>query len=189
MKKSHIEATALRSIMSFTVFVIIGLSSVGFYYAQGWFNKLANEVSLISAAKPTKSNIDPQSLIKLQQDINDLQTTANKASDIIASSNDYQDEITEDLNKYATDNNISISNYNFAEQTTLNAIATISDIQSNFVTITLSNPIPFTNLMHFLKEIESNSPKMQLTGININRASGSNNTVTVEPLTIEVYTR
>lgn len=189
MKKSNVKATTLRTAMSFIVFIMIGSAIVGFYYAQDWLSKFANEVSSITTTESTKNEDNAQALNQLKNEIAANQTAASKAASIIASTQNYKSQVTQDLDKYASNTGISITDYNFEKPATVKTPLSINGVQQNYVTITLKNPIPFTNLLKFIKSIESNIPKMQLTGINLSRASNSDNDVTAEPLVIEVYTR
>jgi len=188
MKKSGIKATSLRTAMTFFIFMIIVVAITGFYYAQGWLSEFATEVNDITY-KPTTTDNDAQALKQLKDEIANNQASGNKANSITISSQNYQSQVTQDLNKYASDNGISIANYNFEKPAGVKTSLSVNGSKSNFVTITLNNPIPFTNFMKFIKSIETNLPKMQLTGINLSRASDSDNDITVEPLTIEVYTK
>jgi len=184
------KATSLRTTMIFAVFIIVLIATTGFYYAQGWLSEFATEVNnTTSKPKVGESDSDAQALKQLQNEIASNQASGNKANSITVSSQNYQTQVTQDLNKYASDNSISITNYSFEKPAGIKTSPSVNGSQSNFVTITLSDPIPFTNLMKFIKSIESNLPKMQLTGINLSRASNSDSDVTVEPLVIEVYTK
>ena len=189
MKKSSIKATSLRSAMSVAVFIIIILSSVGFYYAQNWLNQLAIEIG--STVSESTAGNDDQALKQLQDDIAKNQISANKASSIIASNQNYKSLIVEDLNKYTSSTGVSMVKYEWNQSVPAGttALAAIDGVSSDYITITLGNPVTFTNLMQFIKAIESNLPKMQITGINLSRDSNSANAVTVEPITIGVYTK
>jgi len=190
MKKSKTKATTLRTFLSVFIIIIIGLSVIGFYYTQDWLNKLAVEIGR-TVSDSTAGNSNTQAFKNLQDDIAKNQVSAKKANNIITSSQNYQSQVPQDLNKYASSTGVSIVSYNLTQSATagVQSSVSINGVQSSFITITLGSPVQFTNLMQFLKAIESNLPKMQLTGINISSVPGSDNTVTIEPLTIEVYTQ
>jgi hypothetical protein len=187
MKKSNIKATTLRTTMIVLLFIVIGLSITGFYFTQDWLGKFATEINS-TAPKSTVGSTNAEAIKQLQDDIAKHQADTTKADAIIASSKDYQSQVTQDLNKYASSASVMIANYSFA-QSAGTALTPLTGLQTSSATITLTNPVPFTNFMKFLKAIESNLPKMQLTGIDLTPATGSNDAVTVKPLTIEVYTR
>ncbi len=182
MKKSSLKPTTLRSVFVVLIFIIIIIMCGGFYYAQDQLYKLAteNETSGSSAQTDTQ----------LMSDINSHQTTVEKANSITASNQDYQSQIMSDLNKYATATGVSIASQTSA-QAPLNSTSTapITGVQINYVSVTLNNPVSYTNLIKFLKAIETNLPKMQLTGISITPNANTPDSVSVEPLIIKVYTK
>jgi hypothetical protein len=192
MKQSGIKATTFRTFMIVTIFIIIGLSTFGFYYAKNWINKFAIEVNS-TAPQSTTNNDNVQVTKQLKDSIAENQVVANKAISIVTTSQDYRNKTTQDLNKYASDTGVSIASYDFeksaATKTVTKTSRLINGVQSNLFTVTLDNPVPFTNLMRFLKSIESNLPKIQIKDIDISRVPNSDDTVTIKPLTLEVYTK
>lgn len=174
MKEPKMKASILRTIMIISIFVIIGISIAGFYFfVQIITSEFPPEISSNSTGSGLTTN----------------NTATSKANRLISSSQNYKDQVTNDLNKYASNAGISISNIDFTQQTALSTDMAISGVESKFAIITLTNPVTFTGLMKFLKSIENNLPKMQINGIDLKPASGSNGSVTVEPLTVKVYTR
>ncbi|NCQ54047.1 hypothetical protein COV88_02520 [Candidatus Saccharibacteria bacterium CG11_big_fil_rev_8_21_14_0_20_41_19] len=187
--KTGLQATSLRKAMITLVVILIILASVGFYFGQDWLTKYAAEVDQTTSGSSASSS-SSQALSQLHEEITNNQPIGAKASALVASSQNYQNKIISDLNKYASSTGISIAGYNLTQPTITgdDAGATISGVKSKFVTITLNNPIPIRSLLQFFKAIESNLPKMQITGISISSSSTKDN-VTVDPLTIEVYTK
>lgn len=192
MKKPQMTAIKLRAILSVAVVIIIALSIVGFYFGQNWLRTLAVSVSHTVADSQASGN-DVQSLKKLQENLLTRQDIINKANSIIASSESYQNQTIMDLDKYASDAGIAISNYNFAQPTTPAATTTtgqpaVSGLTS--VTVTVASPLSYTKLMKFMTSIENNLPKMQISSINLGRVPDSDSdTVRTDQLTIEVYTQ
>lgn len=180
------------------VVFLIGLSAVGFYFGQSWLRTLAVSVSH-TIADSKVSGGDVQSLKRLQADLSTRQGIVNKANSIMASSQNYQNQTIQDLDKYATDTGISISNYNFTQPAVATAPTTATSASaptaapaagSNSITVTLTSPLAYTKLLKFMTAIESNLPKMQVSSINLGRVTGSDrDSVRTEQLTIEVYTQ
>jgi len=113
MKQSGITASKLRVILSVMVVFLIGLSAVGFYFGQSWLQTLAVSVSR-TIADSKVSGGDVQSLKKIQADLLTRQGIIAKANSIMASSQDYQNQTIQDLDRYAAGTGITISNYSFA---------------------------------------------------------------------------
>lgn len=184
MKKSKMKATSLRTTMVTIIIVTMILTGVGFYYAQGYLDSFATSIAP-TISKSTAGNDNPQVTEKIQKEIAEIQTTVDKSNSITSTLADYQNRVVKDLNIYASNNSITISDYKFATPAKVSGLA--NNIQSNTITITISNPIAFTNLMKFFKSIETNLPKMQITGVNLKRDSSQKDMVTVDPLIIETY--
>lgn len=189
IKKPRIKATTIRSTMSVIIVLTIGLSVLGFYFAQDMLKTFELEVDVVVSKANLSKTTPSQSNISLE-DINKYQAPYKKALTLATPAQDYQTTITKDLNQYASISGISITDFSFSKTAiTTNATLQNGGISTNQVTIKLSNPVNFTGLMQFLKSIESSAPELQPTGINITSIPNSNNTVTIEPLTIEFYTR
>lgn len=192
MKQHGIKATTLRTSMIMIIIIIIGASIVGFYYTQSWLSKFANEIS--GTTFESTSSVDgSQTINQLKDDIDRNKATASKAISITVPSKDYKNEITQDIDRYASNTDITIASYDFEQSASIQAVTKtsglINGVQSQIFTVTLNSPVPFKNLMQFIKAIEGNLPKMQLKSIELSRVPNSDDTVTVNPLIIEVYTK
>jgi len=189
MKKSSLKATSLRNFMFISIIVIIIILVIGFYFIQDWMKNEA--MTFGQTTSSTTATKDAAAVKKLQDEITKYQAAATSANALIASSQDYQSQTIQDLKKYASANNIDIDNYSFDQTTSkeVKSSVTINGVKSNFITITLDNSIQLTDLIKFLKSIETNTPKMQLSGINISPVPDTKGLVKVESLTIEIYNR
>lgn len=185
MKKSKMTAVTLRGILATVIVLLIILSGVGFYFAQNWLSTLAVSVSH-TVADSTSSGSSVQSLQKLQSELATQQDIITKTNALMTSTGTYQTQAVQDLITYAHATGITISNYSFPATP---AGAPASTAPSTQVTVTLTSPLPYNNLLRFMNDIESNLPKMQITSINLTRVDGDNTSVGVSQLTIAVYTR
>lgn len=166
------------------VFLII-LAGVGFYFAQQWLQEYAVTVSH-KVADSTASGTDVQALNKLQDELNSRQDITEKTTTMFASVQTFQTQAVKDLGIYAAAAGITLSQFNFSESTV--APAGTSG-PTTTVTITLASPVSYTKLLKFIKAIEGNLPKMQISGINLSRIEGDSQSVRIEQLIIGVYTR
>lgn len=180
MKKPHLKATSLRTVMVIFITLIVVILVGGFYFAQSWFNNRASNSSINSPTSLNQPNNGSPS-----------QTVASsKAAEVVASKQDYQTKIQQDLNRYASSTGIKIKDYGPTQPPNTNVAATlINGVQTSFVKVTIENPVSYINLLKFIKAIETNLPKMKLTGINLSQPSDTGDTVNVAPLTLELYTR
>jgi len=186
MKNSHIKATTIRVLMIIFLLLIISLSTVGFYFAQNYLTEasMKNEDTSLVTSSVNKSTSATK---KIQDDIAKYQPVADKANSVFASNQDYQSQILKDLKSYASVNGISIDSYEFNKPS--GSGAKTSESGKNNINITLNSSIQFTKLIKFIKAIETNAPKMQITELNISPIAGSKDSVKVNPITIEIYSR
>lgn len=183
MKNTRIKASSLRTAMVIFLLMIGGLSIGGFYYAQGWLTDLA--------AKSQPASVDNDISASAPQELSQAnKTAAIKAAGVTVPTVSYQDLIIQDLNSYALSTDIKI-NASEASQppAAMTATALINGVQSKYITVKVASPVPYSSLIKFIKAVETNLPKMRLTGISLSRVQGSDDSVMVEPIIIEVYTR
>jgi len=190
MKNSHMKATTIKVLMIVFILLIISLSIVGFYFAKNYLTEasIKNEDTSLVTYSVNKSTSATK---KIQDDIAKYQPVADKASGVFASNQDYQSQILKDLKAYASVNGISIDSYEFNQSSGLGTKTSIKTSGSgkNNINITLNDSIQFTKLIKFIKAIETNAPKMQITELNISPITGSKDSVKVDPITIEIYSR
>lgn len=186
MKKSKMTAVALRGILGTMIVIIIGLTGLGFYFAQNWLSDLAIDVSH-TIADSTSSGNNIQALHKLQEELESRQDIISRANSLFTSKQTYQIQAVNDLTAYATATGISISNFTFPTTPTTTKSTTTD--ATTVVTLTLSNPVRYDSLIRFMQAIEGNLPKMQISSINLSRIEGDTQSVKIDQLTIAVSTR
>ncbi len=190
-------ATQLRLILSLSMFAIVMLTAVGFYFVNSHLKTYALDVShVVVDANASRDNL--QNLQKIEKQLKESQDIVQKTNNIVAESQSYQyqDQIITDINGYATRAGISITDINFSAQSTTTtptanatpAAPTPSGVKSTSVAITLKNPVNYDNLLRFLKSIEQNLTKMQVSRINLSKDTSSSG-VTSDILTLQVYVR
>ncbi|MEI6850584.1 MAG: hypothetical protein WCK26_01290 [Candidatus Saccharibacteria bacterium] len=181
MSVVKLRASSLRTVMIILFVISAGSLVGGFYYAQNWLGDIA------LTNKSNSSTVDNSS----SQTLTEAQKLANEKSlKIISSNQDYQTKIIDDINLYASKNNISIENSGQTQSPAgANSTPLINGVQLNYLTVTLKNPVNYENLMKFIKAIETNIPKIQITSLTINQNGKVKDSVNVEPLILEVYTR
>lgn len=185
MKKSKMNAKVLRGILTLGIFVIIGLSAVGFYFAQAWLSNLSLEISDKVAQSDTVGD-DIQSLKKLQEELAKRQDIIVKSSMLLTSTSNYQGQVIKDLDKYASMSGLKITSKSF-EKPTASASTKKATTPQSSVVLSVESPLPYSGLLSFLNLVESNLPKMQVSSLNIGRV-GDSKSIRVEKITIGVYT-
>lgn len=182
--KSGQQATYLRNFLLISLSLVLIAMAGGFYYVQDQLRTLSNN----PVNSGTTVNMSSEQLIQLQTAVSSHKEVTKKANSLIASSQDYQNQVMNDLNRYAAESGVGITSYKSADPKTTD-LSGIAGLAPKFMSITLSNPVSYPGLIKFLRSIETNTPKMQLTGIGVSRTGRSNGAVNVDDLTIEVFTQ
>ena len=209
MSKKPLTATTFRAILSVSIFLIIGAGVALFIVANNQLRTLATDVSKISIDADASGN-NLQTLKRLEAELNQQKETIQRTNSIVAESQSYQyqNQIISDLNNYANRAGISITNLDFsatqaaggtaatpsqqpAAPTTPGASTTTpapsSSMKSTSVSVTIANPVNYQSLLNFVRLIEQNLTKMQISSVGL--SSGENGGVSSDALTIEVYIR
>ena len=198
IKGRPFTATQLRLLLSVSMFVIAVLAGVGFVLVNSQLKEYAIQVSHVAAdASASRDNL--QNLQTIEKQLKDDQDIVQKTNSIVAESQSYQyqDQIITDINNYASRSGIGITDINFSSQTASNTTpgATTpstqiipSGVKSSSVVITLKNPVNYDSMLRFIRSIEQNLTKMQVSRINLSRDTSTAG-VTSDVLTLQVYVR
>lgn len=188
MKKNKFNASTLRSLLLVCVIVLVVVIVGGFLFASNWISNHASDTKTKSYTT-VSGNLSNTEIIKLQDDIYSHRSASMKATSLIGSDQSFEKIIRQDLNKYAADTGISITDFGLSQKPSfMTTDALVTGVESQYVTISLGSPIPFVKFYEFIQAIESNIPKMKLTGISLDSVSGQNGLVSVKPMIIGVYT-
>lgn len=189
----QLTATKLRTIMIFLVIITLAGASVGFYFAFGWIKSYSDEVNTVIIAA-AESGETAGSVNSLQEQLQKQQEIITAANSLFALNSNYQTQVIKDIYTYAEKTGITVSDIQLdtATQATngsSNTSTTASSLPTKSITASLSSPVNYTDLLKFLTLIESNIPKMQISGVDLTRPADSSNTVQISTVTIAVYVR
>ena len=215
MKHSNLSPVKLRLILVGCLVLLVGVG--GGVFMVG-YNVLADysAKARTTAAEAQASNSSLQNLIVVKRELAEKQDTVERASQIVAASKSYvyQDQIIRDINNFANNAGLSVTNITFADAkvtpttpsttstsspTTANspsataaggAAAVPSGVKSMTATVTLKNPVDYNAMLRFIHSIEGSLFKMRISQVTLSRpADAKGNEVTSDVLTIEVYVR
>jgi hypothetical protein len=193
MKLPPLTPTLLRQILAISLFVISFIGGGLFYVINNMLQDVATDVSHTTVdANTSRNNI---------QVLEQLETSLKKQQDIIgradkvradSASYNYQNQIINDLNTYASRANIKIANIDFSadisSSTSKTPVTSSSAAKTISVTVSLKSPMPYSSLLNFLNSIEQSLPKMQISSVGITKSEKSNE-ITSDVLTLSVYTQ
>ena len=205
MKLSSMTPVKLRLILGFSLIIlsVIGVGVFTFGYSQlKDFVVTAQDV----ATKAQTSQSSVQDLVTTKKFLEANADAVNRANQLVAESKSYvyQDQVISDINKYASEAGLIITNITFAAATTTatsnsapttpatgSATAAPSGVKSITANVPVQNPTDYLAMLNFIHLIEQSLFRMQISQVGI---SGSNddkhpNQVSSDVLTIEVYVR
>ena len=196
MKNFHMTAPRLRVMLTISLFAITALAILIASFAYASLKDVAVQVSHTAAdANASQNNI--QTLQQIQQKLANDKEIVERANSIVADSQSYQyqDQILADLKDYAGKAGVTITDIDFSTTATTQTPATgtpqpaaPTGVKSTSVSVTLKNPIDYNSLLRFIKSIEQNLTKMQISKISLSKGTTGND-VSSEALMIEVYIR
>lgn len=208
-ERREFSANSMRLLLSASlVLILLGMGG-GFYMAYSKLKETAADVAETqSRAKSSDSNL--QYLIGLQAQLTKHKASAEKANQIVAESQSYQyqNQIINDLTRYASQAGVSITSFTFQDAATPKkaagnqststtnqatteqggATTAAPSIKSTIVSIQLSNDLIYKNLLHFIYLIEQNLTRMQISDLSLSRGEGIDS-VSAQTLNVEVYIR
>ena len=202
MSKKKLELTAplLRLILALTITIMISIGAAGFWLIREELVKLASEAnSLATGVSASRYNL--QNLKKLELELKRLQDAEQKATTIAAESKSYmyQNQIISDIYAMAEKTGLSIDTIDFTSASsaptdttqTINGSVASSGLKSTFANISVKNPVDYDDLLAFVRYIELNSTKMQISKISLvsQITGGAVAGVNSDAFNIEVYVR
>lgn len=185
MKKMKFDSIILRAILFTVVCLMILGFGIGFYFAQGFLNETATAINQKTTQLSQQKSTQAQN--NLMSELTSLKPIQIKASSLTTSEASFVANATTDLSNYASKTGIQVEKVEPSQLPVGSNVSNVNGVQARYVKVTLKNPVPFNNLMKFIKAIETNIPKMRLTGISLGHNVNIGNSVTVEPLILEVY--
>lgn len=197
MNGHTMTATRLRLVLSVALFAIVAIGVGIFSLAESQLKKVAIDVSH-SVVDANASRDKLQSLQKIQQELAAQQAVVLRAGKVAANSQSYQyqNQIINDLNRYAKRAHITLTNIDFATDVSTKSTtatkpgATAAPVPSGVkpatISVTIKSPVNYQNLLQFMRSLEQNLTKMQVSSISLSKGDGG---VSSDALTIQVYVK
>lgn len=142
------------------IIVIVGAIAI-FYLGLNQIRSYALEVTHASEDASASGSMIEQ-LKTLQTQLAEAKALVDRADRIYSTDITYQSQAVKDLQKYASEAGVSITNTDFTQPET-------ADPSYRVVKISLAQPVSYEHLLRFLQLIEGSLPKMQAEGISITR--------------------
>ncbi|HYG83385.1 MAG TPA: hypothetical protein VD907_00725 [Verrucomicrobiae bacterium] len=195
--KQGMTAVAFRRVLLGSLLLLILLAALGYYLLGTMLTEAARD-SMQKKIDATVGRSDLEQLQRMETYLRDHQDIVKRASEIVAESKEYQyqNQIIDDINTFARRSGVTVTGFSFdtnTAPTTGSGQAAPRVAPGGLkivpVTITLQNPLPYTNFLRFLKSIEQNLTKMQVTGVSLSPDTENAARITNPTIGLEVYVR
>ncbi len=201
--KNGMTAKKLRALLIVLMLLSIIATVGGFLFFQNQLTGYATAISKLNADADSGDQ-SIQTLRTIESRLSTEQDTITKAKSVVANNATFAEEVVRDISAIAAKSGVTITNFEFndtaaATTTTPTAPAAAgsasaaaattipSGVTKKVMTISIDSPLPYTNLMNFLKNIEGNDLKIQVPSVSITKGEG--NLVDTQTFSIEVYVR
>ncbi len=166
--------------------VIVGIAGVWFLNTLLTSNVAAkNDAG--QAAQASANNLERAQTLKIY--LESHKDEAQKAAMIVAETTGYryQNQIVEDITKYANIAGVQIVGFDFPQDINSATVDKATGLKSLTATITLADSVQYTSYLTFLKYIEQNLTKIQITDILISPSIFNQNYLNNTSIGIQVY--
>jgi hypothetical protein len=177
---------------SLIALVIAG--GAGFYFASDYLNQKAIEVDHARIdADISQSNIN--NLKKLEQELKVQADVVERASEIVANNVQfkYQDQVITDIDRLANLSGVKVTGYTFEAASPAAApakgVVLPKGAKKIGITLALRSPMTYDNYLKFLRAIEQNLTRIQVTGVNLSPDIKNPREVTNPSIGIEVFVK
>ncbi len=173
------------------VLVFSGLVYGG-YLGQAFLqSEMEATVKLREDASKSSENLNKAQTLKAY--VESHQVEISSAARLVAESKtyQYQNQIVADITNYANKAGVTILGFDFPASLAPNVApkTATSGLKSIKAIISLQNPVPYTNYLQFLKYIEQNLTRMQVTDIDLTADDKNPGNVNNPSVGLEVYVR
>lgn len=215
MKSNELTPIRLRLILA-VLLILLSAAAVGVFMVGYNQIKLHASTAQDVAAKAQVSQSSLDNLRTTKKLLEENKSAVARADQLVSQSKSYvyQDQIISDINRYASEAGLSITNITFTDAKTtpvsaptttatsaatsaggaspsLTTAASPAGVKSMTAAVTLKNPVDYNNMLTFIHLLEESLFKMQVSEIGLSRSSDQNKPdgVSSDVLTIEVYVR
>lgn len=190
-----LNAVTFRNGLLGAIALLILATGAGFYLLSGMLRAKAIEVNRAQIDAELSSN-ETIRLQKLQSELDRYKDVIPRAKELVASSKDfkYQDQVIRDITTLANRSGITITGYTFTDGSggpasgaaaspapaaggpagsAAGGAAASPAAKKVTMTITMKSPIAYDSYLLFLRRIELNVMRLQVTGINLSPDPGN----------------
>lgn len=189
-------AVLLNKLFIAALLGVIVATCVSFYFAAQFLRETALQTARVKADIAVMSD-DMGKLKRLETEMEEKSEIVSRAHQIVSESSTFQhqNQIVQDITAYAAIAGVEVAGFSFAQEPTSTTPQTtgstpaVSGVKTLDATVTLKTPIQYDSYLRFLKAIEKNLTKMQVTGVNMTPASDNPNLINSPTVGLQIYVK
>lgn len=201
------DARKLRLVLIGTIFTLIVLTGIGLSLLLGYLSNQATNAD--HAQIDTELQTSNTVYIKqLQATLDKQKDAVTKVQQVVGSEQDYQyqDQFINEIKSLASTYGIGITGFTFADSTSSSEIAPTTTsptavgggaissalpagVKQVLVTVNVQSPIAYDTYLLFLRALELNLTRLEITGVDISPSATDPNSITNSTIGIEMYVR
>lgn len=191
----NIQKNAITVAWGYVISLVIAAAGItaGFIFALDLLNEQATAANHAKIDNEL-AELEISKLKNLKTYLEQNKATVDRASEVVAASQayTYQNQGIADLNTFASRVGVKILGIDFpdtSKQTAKKQTSTISGVKRIPIIVRLEGPVPYVNYIRFLKSIEQNLTKMQITSVSMVPDAKDSSKLVSPSIDIEVYIR
>lgn len=189
LKKMQLTSKTVSWLLIAAIVLLIVGAGVGTWFMQ---SALSNQVVETDHAKidADLSRTELQRSKSLQTYLDTNKTAIEKTNTVVSETKtyQYQNQIVNDIETYASKAGVTVLGYSFPQDTTA-VKPDATGLKSVSASLSLQTPVTYTSYIRFLKYIEQNITKMQITDLSLVPDPDNANNVRTTTITLKVYVR
>lgn len=189
LKKMHLTSAAVSWLLISALILLVIGTGVGSWFMQSILVAQVIETDHVKIDAEL-SQTELQRSQTLQAYLETNRTAIEKANAIVSETKtyQYQNQIVNDIESYANKAGIVVLGYSFP-QGTATTKTDPTGLKSVSATLTLQTPVNYTSYLKFLKYIEQNVTKMQITNLSMAPDPNDSQNIKDTAITLKVYVR
>lgn len=189
LKKMHLTSRTVSWLLIGAIILLVIGVGVGSWLIQSMLNTQAVETDH-AKIDADLSRTELQRAKSLQSYLDQNKAAIEKTNTVVSETKtyQYQNQIVNDIESYAAKAGVTILGYTFPQDTAA-AKPDSTGLKSVNATLKLQTPVGYNKYLSFLKYIEQNVTKMQITNLTLNPDPDNANNIKDTSITLKVYVR
>lgn len=179
---------ALRIVLVLLLLVSLAICGYGAWWATQLLDQKAREADH-SYIEAELSQQEVETLRRLQNELEAKKDVVDRAALIASTATNYQyqDQVVNDLQTYARRDGIKINSYDFSAAKDAKTGSGPAGTTRTPFTISIEGPLEYAKFMQFLRDVENNLTKLQVTSLALTPDSKNLKLINDPTVSLVVY--